>query len=180
MRVSLQITLVWVFFVECSRLLRWGWELRVRVRRRVDLRGCLPHGLKRKMKSAIGRLLDLRLLDSLKWGVSGVAVRGQLAFKCNGGKWGLKSARIRPSPTWDSVSSARWRQSPLLGRLWDRAIIPSPRARLLLDGGWTAPKHVVGTNPLHNALPIVGFNSSTCGSKRRLTTQAKTNLSNKA
>jgi hypothetical protein len=42
----------------------------------------LPHGLKRRMNSAISRhlnihLLDLlRLLDSLKWGVSGVVVRG--------------------------------------------------------------------------------------------------------
>jgi hypothetical protein len=85
-RVSLQITLVGVFRRVLQaihfRLLWWGWELRVRGRRRVDLRGCLPHGLKLRMNSAINRLLalhllHLRLLDSLKWGVSGVAVRGQ-------------------------------------------------------------------------------------------------------
>jgi hypothetical protein len=43
------------------------------------------------MNSAISRLLDLRLLDSLEWGVSGVPVRGQLAPACHGGKWELKS-----------------------------------------------------------------------------------------
>jgi hypothetical protein len=32
------------------RLLWWRWELRVCGRHRVDLRGCLPHGLKRRIK----------------------------------------------------------------------------------------------------------------------------------
>jgi hypothetical protein len=39
----------------------------------------------------------------------------------------------------------------------------STNARCKLDcisHSWTTPKHVVGTNPLHNASPTVGFNSS--------------------
>jgi hypothetical protein len=103
MRVSLQITLVWVFFVECSRRYTsdscGGGESSVCAVVVESISEAVPpHGLKRRMNSAISRLLDLclldlRLLDSLEWDVSGVAVRGQLALARHGGKWGLRSVR---------------------------------------------------------------------------------------
>jgi len=98
------------------------------------------------------RLLDLRLLDILEWGVIGIAVRGQLASACHGGKWGLKSVRKRstrlnfefneriPFQCCRSVSAGPWRDC----RLWCHssefincpldALIPVIQARVALLG----------------------------------------------